>query len=99
VSPAALDRDLVKLRAGAGPPPTTGPARLYSFRLQQLAATFGLPFADRVVRALEQEVERRLERPADERTLLVIEIMEWAEGQHWPRFRGGAFDIGEGLDG
>jgi hypothetical protein len=66
--------------------------------LRQLAATFGLPFADRVVRALEQEVERRLERLADERTSLVIELMEWAEEQHWPRFRGDAFDIKDGLD-
>ena len=66
--------------------------------LGELAATFGLPFADRVVRALEQEVERKLERKADERTKLVIEILEWAEKQHWPTFRADTFDIKEGLE-
>jgi len=66
--------------------------------LQQLAATFGLEYADRVVVALGKEVERRQERLANERTDLVLFVMEWAETQLWPRFRGDGFDVHEGLD-
>jgi hypothetical protein len=66
--------------------------------LQQLAATFGLEYADRVVVVLGKEVERRQERLANERTDLVLFVMEWAETQLWPRFRGDGFDVHEGLD-
>jgi hypothetical protein len=66
--------------------------------LQQLAATFGLEYADRVVVALANEVERRQERLANERTDLVLFVMEWAETQQCPRFRGDGFDVQPGLD-
>lgn len=66
--------------------------------LGQLAATFGLLYADRVATALRKEVDRRLEFLANERTNLVLEIMEWAQAQQWPRFRGDQFDVQEGLD-
>jgi hypothetical protein len=67
--------------------------------LTELAATFGLEYADRIVAALTREVERGIARLREEKTELVIVIMEWGEQQGYPRFAGADFAIPEGIDG
>jgi hypothetical protein len=66
--------------------------------LQRLAATLGLNYADRIADALKQEVAYTLQRLANERTDLVLLIMEWGEEQHYPHMCGDEFDIQDGLE-
>jgi hypothetical protein len=67
--------------------------------LKELAATFGMAYADRVVATLEREVDRKLSALHEERTNLVLTLMEWGEEQRFPHFRGDGFDIPETIEG
>jgi hypothetical protein len=66
--------------------------------LQRLAGMLGLQYADGVADSLRKEVAHRLERMANERTNLMILIMDWGEGEQYPNIRTDACDIEKGLD-